>query len=228
VLLSLFPLVVSVPYIHTHSHHIQYQVVIFYSVRLALGLFSSVCEAVFYSGVRKRFGKGIAFHTFLIMLMAPGMFTAVTAYLPSSFAMNALMLAWGAWLKDAHHMAVIWAAFATIMSCWPFVILITMPLALDSIRARGFFKVLGWAVFASVLFLGPSMVVDWYFYRKLVIPLFNLFWYNVAGPTGGSTLYGVEPWYFYVMNGFLNFNYVFFLAVLALPVSKSVRVRETP
>jgi alpha-1,2-mannosyltransferase len=195
------------------------QVVIFYSIRVAIGMFSAVCETVFYRGVRKRFGKGIAFHTFLVLILAPGMFAAVTSYLPSSFAMNALMLSWGAWYTNNHRAAVLWAAFGTILSCWPFVLLISLPLALDSIRTKGFLRVLGWGVLALVLFLVPCTAIDVYFYRKPVIPLLNLFWYNVAGPTGGSTLYGVEPWYFYVLNGFLNFNYVFFFAALSLLVS---------
>lgn len=194
------------------------KVVIFYSIRVAIGMFSAVCETVFYRGVRKRFGKGIAFHTFLVLILAPGMFAAVTSYLPSSFAMNALMLSWGAWYTNNHRAAVLWAAFGTILSCWPFVLLISLPLALDSIRTKGFLRVLSWGVLALLLFLVPCTAIDIYFYRKPVIPLLNLFWYNVAGPTGGSTLYGVEPWYFYVLNGFLNFNYMFFFAVLSLPL----------
>lgn len=30
---------------------------------------------------------------------------------------------------------------------------------------------------------------------------------------------GTEPWYFYLINGFLNFNVAFALALLALPLT---------
>ena len=32
------------------------------------------------------------------------------------------------------------------------------------------------------------------------------------------SLTGVEPWHFYFVNGFLNFNVVFLLALLAVPL----------
>jgi alpha-1,2-mannosyltransferase len=69
------------------------------------------------------------------------------------------------------------------------------------------------------MFLGPTILVDYYFYHKPVIPLLNIAKYNILGGSGGdSTLYGVEPWYFYIFNGFLNFNVVFFLALFSIPV----------
>jgi alpha-1,2-mannosyltransferase len=43
--------------------------------------------------------------------------------------------------------------------------------------------------------------------------------YNVINRSkGGSELYGVEPWTYYFMNGFLNFNLLLPLALLSLPV----------
>lgn len=48
------------------------------------------------------------------------------------------------------------------------------------------------------------------YFRLLIAPL-NIVLYNVF--SGGSELYGVEPWHYYLMNGFLNFN---FLLVFAL------------
>ena len=45
----------------------------------------------------------------------------------------------------------------------------------------------------------------------------NIVWYNVF--TGhGPDLYGTEPATFYLMNGLLNFNFVFIAALLVLPV----------
>ena len=47
----------------------------------------------------------------------------------------------------------------------------------------------------------------------------NLIRYNLFPTAGaGPELYGTEPWYFYILNGLLNFNIVFPLAFLSLPM----------
>ncbi|KAF2977001.1 hypothetical protein EK904_013656 [Melospiza melodia maxima] len=71
----------------------------------------------------------------------------------------------------------------------------------------------------SVAVLGvPLVVVDSYHYGKLVVAPLNIVLYNVFTPHGPD-LYGTEPWYFYFINGFLNFNVVFVLALLVLPLT---------
>ena len=47
----------------------------------------------------------------------------------------------------------------------------------------------------------------------------NIILYNVFGQ-GGPTLYGTEPWTFYFANGFLNFNFVFLLALVSWPLTE--------
>ena len=37
-------------------------------------------------------------------------------------------------------------------------------------------------------------------------------------------LVGIEPWTFYFLNGFLNFNVIFPMALVALPVCVSIIV----
>lgn len=44
------------------------------------------------------------------------------------------------------------------------------------------------------------------------VSLWNFVKYNVVGG-GESALYGVEPWYFYLVNGLLNFNLTLLLAL---------------
>lgn len=55
--------------------------------------------------------------------------------------------------------------------------------------------------------------IDSLHYGKLVIAPFNLLIYNVFS-SKGPDLYGVEPWYFYLLNGFLNFNFIFIGSLL--------------
>lgn len=61
------------------------------------------------------------------------------------------------------------------------------------------------------------ILIDYIFYQKWTLVPWNIVLYNVLSGHGPD-LYGVEPWYFYVLNGFLNFNVAFILALLSGPV----------
>lgn len=83
------------------------------------------------------------------------------------------------------------------------------------------FLVLPLLVFTHVLCgcQAPSVAVDYLMYKKAVVAIFNIIFYNVLNPNGlGPELYGVEPWTYYFINGFLNFNIVMPLSLAALPV----------
>lgn len=59
----------------------------------------------------------------------------------------------------------------------------------------------------------------------MFVPL-NIVTYNVFGGEGeGPNIFGVEPWYFYISNGFLNFNILFLLALASAPMV--VRMTKT-
>nr|XP_034995071.1 alpha-1,2-mannosyltransferase ALG9 isoform X2 [Zootoca vivipara] len=94
-----------------------------------------------------------------------------------------------------------------------------LPIALDFlILKRRWRSFLRWFLVALVVFLVPLVAVDSYHYGKLVITPLNIVLYNVFTPHGPD-LYGTEPWSFYFINGFLNFNVAFVLALLALPLT---------
>lgn len=59
----------------------------------------------------------------------------------------------------------------------------------------------------------PLIAIDSSYYGKLVIAPLNIVKYNVF-TNHGPDLYGVEPWYFYFLNCFLNFNICFVIALL--------------
>lgn len=63
------------------------------------------------------------------------------------------------------------------------------------------------------------MLIDWFFYRRpLFVPL-NIVLYNVFGGEGqGPDIFGTEPWYYYIVNGFLNFNILFLFALGSAPL----------
>lgn len=60
------------------------------------------------------------------------------------------------------------------------------------------------------------IAIDSYYYGKLVFAPLNIVLYNVFSKHGPN-LYGTEPWQFYFINLFLNFNVVF-IASLACPL----------
>jgi alpha-1,2-mannosyltransferase len=41
--------------------------------------------------------------------------------------------------------------------------------------------------------------------------------YNVFGGDVGPDIFGTEPWWFYFLNGILNFNVLFLAALISLP-----------
>jgi alpha-1,2-mannosyltransferase len=69
------------------------------------------------------------------------------------------------------------------------------------------------AVVLSTLGLGGIMVlVDSAIYQRLTFVPWNIVRYNVFG-SDGPDIFGTEPASFYLLNGFLNFNVVFLLAL---------------
>ena len=76
---------------------------------------------------------------------------------------------------------------------------------------------LTWSVISAVVILTPQLLCDSYYYGKPVMASLNIVLYNVFTPHGPD-LYGTEPAQFYLINGFLNFNVVFLLALVGLPV----------
>lgn len=61
--------------------------------------------------------------------------------------------------------------------------------------------------------------MDYNYYQKIVLVPLNIVLYNVFNSNGGPSLYGTEPWDFYLKNGFLNFNIGLLLALSALPLA---------
>lgn len=51
------------------------------------------------------------------------------------------------------------------------------------------------------------VAIDSMHYGRLVIAPFNIVKYNVFGGAGPN-LYGTEPLSYYLINGFLNFNFI--------------------
>ena len=75
---------------------------------------------------------------------------------------------------------------------------------------------INWSVISAIGILTPQVMVDSYFYGKPVLASLNIVMYNVF-TSHGPDLYGTEPATFYLINGILNFNIVFPMALLVVP-----------
>ncbi|XP_058946137.2 alpha-1,2-mannosyltransferase ALG9-like isoform X2 [Pocillopora verrucosa] len=197
--------------LHTVPGKLQIQVfeanklLVFYFLRFALSIFCAACETYFYSGIIKQFGNHVARIAVVFMIFSTGMFISAAAFLPSTFAMYMVILSYGGWFSGNYAVAVLATAAGSLIG-WPFSAVLGVPIAWDII--------------------GPLVYIDSFFYGKTVIAPLGIVLYNVFGK-GGPSLYGVEPWSFYFLNGFLNFNIVFPMALLALPACVFIKLVMT-
>ena len=195
---------------------IDHKVFVFYLIRMMLGMFCAISEDQFYSAIYRKFGSFIANCWLITSLFAPGMFISSASYLPSSFAMYSITLAYAAWLDGCHQASVLWVAAASIIG-WPFAAVLGIPIFWDIVIKNGQLKkFIEYFFIAFVYTISPLILVDLMLYKRMVIAPLNIVLYNVLN-IHGSTLYGTEPLSFYIYNGFLNFNIAFCLALVALP-----------
>ncbi|KAJ1969338.1 mannosyltransferase [Dispira parvispora] len=75
--------------------------------------------------------------------------------------------------------------------------------------------------------LVPLLLVDRWFYQRWMVVPWNIIRYNIMSKDSGPELYGTQPWHYYIVNGLLNFNVVFILALLTLPLLILLRICGT-
>lgn len=202
----------------------------FYFVRYALAVCCALCQTLLYRVISGTINPRIGFFFIVAFCTSPGNFHASTAFLPSSFAMYAVMLGacafmdWRGGLKTAT--GILWFAVAGVLG-WPFASALCIPFLIEeAILAlsggnesvyEGFIRI-AQGVVASMVFACIDAAVNTFFYKKFEFVAWNIVEYNVFSSSGGPNLYGTEPWTFYFKNLILNFNIWFILALLALPL----------
>ncbi|CAI9737087.1 alpha-1,2-mannosyltransferase ALG9-like [Octopus vulgaris] len=193
------------------------KIFLFYFLRCILAIACSVTELYFYNGVCKLFGAKIGRLMLWFMLFSTGMFISCSSYLPSSFSMYLTMVAMGAWYQKSYHFAILSVAASAFIG-WPFSAVLGIPIACDVLMKKKISYFIYWCFVALLLFLLPVVVIDSYYYDKLVIAPLNILLYNIF-TEHGPDIYGTEPFTFYFLNGFLNFNIAFLLALICLPIA---------
>ncbi|KAI8587172.1 Alg9-like mannosyltransferase family-domain-containing protein [Geranomyces variabilis] len=222
------------------------KITVFYETRGALGIASAFCEARLYDAVAKNVSPVIGRYFLLLLMVNTGMFISstgntmarasfcigfsaeapVVAFLPSTFAMYAVTLA-ASYSFDPPGRRRTYAVVSLIgvgsLLGWPFAAAAGLPFVMEELSLSGPPLIrLQHMVEAGVLtvagILGPMLAIDSLLYNRLALVPFNIVHYNIfAGKDRGPNIYGTEPWWFYILNGLLNFNIAFPVALLALP-----------
>ncbi|EZF34126.1 hypothetical protein H101_02342 [Trichophyton interdigitale H6] len=201
----------------------------FYMVRLALGLFCTMCETRLFAAISRSLNPRIGLFFLVIMVFSPGMFHASTAVLPSSFSMYMSMLGLSAFLDWQGGLKTVQGIICFgigAMVGWPFAGALAVPFLLEEIAvawslgdiAPAIKRILG-GVVKCLLILSVVVLVDSAFYRKFALVPWNIVAYNVFGGSGkGPNIFGTEPWTFYFKNLLLNFNMWAVLALSSIPL----------
>ena len=88
-----------------------------------LGCACAASETYFVHGVRREYGPNVARLALAFLLTSAGMFSASTAFLPSSSSMFLTLLSYGAWFNRDFELAVLFTAMSAFLS-WPFAALV--------------------------------------------------------------------------------------------------------
>lgn len=192
------------------------KITVFYYIRFILSIICAACETYFYKSLMTQFNNHVARLYFVFAALSTGMFISASAYLPSSFAMYCCLIAFAGWFNGNHFLAIFGIALGSLVG-WPFFAVLGIPIAFDLVIRRHLFRnFILWAACIFVAIMIPLVAIDTHYYGKTVVAPLNIVLYNVFGK-GGPDLYGVESWSFYFINGFLNFNVIFFMALVSLP-----------
>ncbi|KAJ3291486.1 mannosyltransferase [Rhizoclosmatium sp. JEL0117] len=202
------------------------------ATKTVLALVSAASDAALVSATYKYSSAAGSYWLLLFLIAAPGMTAASTAYLPSTFSMYLTTLAFAQYLNPTPSTArtskIVFYTAASVLVGWPFSGAVAIPfliedLLLDSTsspsRLSRFIAAVKAGVTAIVAFLVPTVLIDRIMYGFWSIVPLNIVLYNVlnSGDGKGPDIFGTEPWYFYLLNGFLNFNVVFLAALAAIP-----------
>ncbi|KAF9287841.1 mannosyltransferase [Mortierella alpina] len=184
----------------------------------------------------------ILLHTLAAEIARLAMSANRVTFLPSTFAMYTTMLFFSQMLQCPHRQsgkrtfwAIFWVGLGALLG-WPFSAAVGLPFALEellihsrsqsrkkTVRFRDWRRMrLLRLLTSSIAVLGcvlvPIILIDRYYYKKLVVVPLNIVLYNVFGGDVGPDIFGTEPWWFYILNGLLNFNILFLAAIASLPV----------
>ncbi|KAL7493042.1 hypothetical protein ACHAWT_002282 [Skeletonema menzelii] len=208
---------------------------LFAILRSSLTILSCYSELSFLSSIHDTISPTLAHWTAFCSFTAAGNFHASPALLPSSTVMILWRVSAANQLRGCDGYAILWGLVAVLAVGWPFCAVLFVSTGLwalwkaarslelkkndsssTAIRCRSMVHVLIRTAVHAIIVQAFVMMIDYYYYGKIVSPIWNIFVYNATA--GGDELYGVEPLSYYVKNLLLNFNFVGLLGILSLPI----------
>ncbi|NXD00661.1 ALG9 mannosyltransferase, partial [Certhia familiaris] len=185
------------------------KVLIFYFLRCFLAFLSCVCELYFYKAVCKKFGLHVSRLMLAFLVLSTGMFCASAvvfhkmSFTPDPQAAKSETRAGRGEFRVKFPLLSIAARKVTGYS---------LELSFKDLELNLYNCCLLSVLITQGFLCKPELL------GQAVTPVpprvSNLFF-----PFFSPHLLGTEPWYFYFINGFLNFNVVFVLALLVLPLT---------
>jgi alpha-1,2-mannosyltransferase len=106
------------------------KIILFYYIKIILGLFTAYSETKFITSIEKRCGKLSSYMTCILIISSPGIFYSSTSFLPSASAMSLFMLATSAYLDNSFIISVFWGCICVCWLGWPFVAVLFVPLGI--------------------------------------------------------------------------------------------------
>ncbi|CAH3861738.1 unnamed protein product [Pieris brassicae] len=201
---------------------------VFYTLRALLASLTACSELMFYKAVCHEFGVHVGRIWLCLSLAAAGCFASSAAMLPSAWSSALVAAALASSWRRRYSAAITFTAATTLLS-WPFTALIGVSIAIDMLFfKKKFYEFFKWSIISLIVILVPTIIVDSWHYGTLVVAPWNIVVYNIF-TEHGPDLYGVEPWTYYFVNGFLNFNIVWVLALscpLLLLACRAVATRS--
>jgi alpha-1,2-mannosyltransferase len=227
---------------------------VYFRTRIVLSAACGACEAFFYAGVMRRFGRRVALFTLLGLLASAGMANAAPALLPNTFTMCGLLLAWSLWLRDRASFGAVAAAALAVLLGFPFAALAVLPMLADmglrptlalvgavgggggaGAAASQMARLAAAGAAAAAGAVALAAAVDRHYYGKWTSFVVNTLRYNTGS---GSNIFGVdEPLTlplgvtFYanrVASLLLNFNALAALAALSPVAVAALFARGSP
>ncbi|KAI0984893.1 hypothetical protein GJ496_006730 [Pomphorhynchus laevis] len=206
------------------------KIVQFYLFRAFLSLICSLCELYFIRSFGRKFSTDAENLLIALHICSVAMFRSCVSFVNNSFSMYTVMLAYGFWFDDKNKLSIFAIAVSSLFG-WVYSALLGLPIAIDILFKQVKIKTFTITSIMSGLAISLFMVVvDSMFYKKITFTFLNHIIYNLFTTGGGSSLYGIEPWIYYIKNLFLNFNILFPIAMASLPlliILKRISTRQT-
>eukprot|EP01060_Flectonema_neradi_P031810 TRINITY_DN4925_c0_g1_i1.p1 TRINITY_DN4925_c0_g1~~TRINITY_DN4925_c0_g1_i1.p1 ORF type:complete len:390 (+),score=42.74 TRINITY_DN4925_c0_g1_i1:359-1528(+) len=160
---------------------------IFMGIKAMLAVVSAFIDANFVESISNRLGDGVAKYTAAVLLVSTGCLSASGAFLPSSFSLMCLTIAFTYQLKytsSKPNSFYVAAVVVVIIGCtvgWPFIGLIAMPVAIHTICTYGLIRPLLVVMVALPAASFSVFAVDNYYYGRPIFSTWELVKYNVLG-----------------------------------------------